>query len=196
MLVNDDFGLSLFAAEVRLHKIDFGLHRCQVLLRATLQDEAFSQFCQIGNAGDVEEDVLGQHRRESRKNLFCRPALALEVDNVRLHEHGAAVTKDRHLVRRKSDIGVFLDFYAERLGGRLQEVSVARRTLRVQLKVLYAAVFEDDELDVLTADVDDAVRIVVKAHRRLRMRDGFHERHISVQRFLQNILRVAGCSHA
>ena len=40
------------------------------------------------------------------------------------------------------------------------------------------------------------MRIIVEAHRRLRVRDGFDERHISVQSFLQDILGITGCADA
>src|ERR1700736_1764953 len=97
--MDDHFSLSLFAAEMRFHEIDFGFHGSKVFLCAALEDETFAQLCQIGNAGDIEEDVLRQHSREAGKDFSCGPALPLEVDDVRLHEHRATITEDRHLIR-------------------------------------------------------------------------------------------------
>ena len=88
------------------------------------------------------------------------------------------------------------DLVAQRLGRALQEVSVAGRALRVQLEILNPPVFQDDELDVLAAHVDDNVRLLIELHRRLGVRDGFHQRHIGLQHVLQNVLGVAGRAHA
>src|SRR5262249_5108748 len=134
----------LVAAEVRLHEIDFGLHRRKVLLRAALQDESLAQLCQIGNAGYVQEDVLGQNCRESSQNFLSRPTLALEVDDVRLHEDRAAIPKDGHLISRKGDVGVFVNLDSERFRGRLQEIAVAGGTLRIEFEIFYTPVFQDD----------------------------------------------------
>ena len=81
---------------------------------------------------------------------------------------------------------------AEAFGGGLQEISIARGALRVQLEVLHAAVVQDDDLDVLPADVDDHVRIFVELQRRLGVRDGFHQRDVGVENVFQNVFRVAG----
>ena len=74
----------------------------------------------------------------------------------------------------------------------MQEVAVAGGTLRVQLEVFYSAVFQDDELDVLTADVDDDVWVVVELQGRFRMRDSLNQRDIGVQNIFENVFRIAG----
>ena len=196
MLVHDDFGTVIDAVEVRANEVDFRLHRRQVLLRSALQDEARAQLGQVRNRRDVQEDVLRQHRRQSGENLFAAPALALEVDDVGLHEHRAAVAEDRHGVGGERDVRVLLDLVAQRFGGALQEVSVARRALRVQLEVFDATVFQDDELDVLPADVDDDVRILVELHRRLGVRDGLDQRDVGLEHVFQHVLGIAGGADA
>ena len=150
----------------------------------------------FGNAGDVEKDILRQHIGEPGKDLLRPPALALEVHDVGLHEDRAAISEGGHGLGGEGDIGEFLHLHAEAFGSRLQEVSVAGRALRVQLEVLNAAVFEDDELDVLAADIDDDVRIVVELQRGLSMRDRFHQRHVCVQHIFEDVFGVAGRSHA
>src|SRR5207237_5941059 len=101
-------GFCLVAAEVGFHEVDFGLYRRQVFLRSALQDETLPQLGQIGDAGYIQEYVFRQHSRQASENLFSCPALALEVDDIGLHEYSAAVTKNWHLVGGKCDIGVLL----------------------------------------------------------------------------------------
>ena len=108
VLVDDDLGFRLIAAEVRFHEVDFSFHRREILLRAALQDEALAELCQIGNAGNVQKDVLRQHRCEAGEDLLGRPSLPLEVDDVRLHEDSAAVAEDRHLVGGECNIRVLV----------------------------------------------------------------------------------------
>ena len=96
----------------------------------------------------------------------------------------------------KSEVGKLLHLQPESFGGRLQEVAVARGALRVQLEILHAAVFEDDQLDVLAAHVHDHVRIVVELQRGFGVRDGFDQPDVGLQHILQNVLRVAGGRHA
>ena len=139
----------------------------------------------FGNAGDVEKDVLRQHSSEAGENLLRPPALTLEIHDVRLHEDRAAVAENGHGLGGEGEIGEFFHLHAEAFGGRLQEVSVARGALRVQLEIFHAAVFEDDELDVLPADVDDDVRILVKLQRRFGVRDGFDQRHVGIETSLR-----------
>ena len=92
----------------------------------------------------------------------------------------------------KGQIGELFDLQAEPFRGGLQEVAVARRALRVQLEILYAAVFQDNELDVLAADVDDDVRIVVKLERGFGVGDRFDQADIGFQNILENVFGVAG----
>ena len=185
VFVNDDFRLVPDAVEVRVNEVDFRLHRRQVLLRAALQDEARTQLGEVRNSGDVEEDVLRQNVRQSGEDLFAAPALPLEVHDVGLHEHRAAVAEDRHGVGRERDVGVLVHLVAERFRRALQEVAVAGRALRVQLEVFDAPVFQDDQLDVLAADVHDDVRVLVELHGRFGVGHGFHQRHIGLEHVLQ-----------
>ena len=74
----------------------------------------------------------------------------------------------------------------------MQEISIARRALRVELEIFYAAVVQDDDLDVLAAHIDDHVRIFVELQRRFGVRDGFHQRDVGIQNIFQNVFRVAG----
>jgi len=180
MLVNDDFGLLACRAETAADEIHFRLHDSQIVLRAALQHEARAQRRQVRDARNVEEDILGQHGGETGENFLRLPALALEVHDVRLHEHRASVAKHRHGLRVKSEVRKILYLQPESLGGRLQKVPVARGALRVQLEILHAAVFQDDELDVLAAHVDNHVRVVVKLQGGLGVGDRFHKAHVSL----------------
>ncbi len=90
----------------------------------------------------------------------------------------------------------FFHLHAEAFRGRLQEVAISRGALRVQLEIFHAAVFQNDELDVLAADIDDDVRIVVELERRFRVRDCFHQRDVGVQNILENVLRIPGGANA
>ena len=180
------------AVEVRVNEVDFRLDRSEVLLRPALQDEARSQLREIRNSGDIEENVLGQNIRQSGEDLFAAPTLPLEVHDVGLHEHRAAVAEDRHGVGRESDIGVVLHFVTERLGGALQEVAVSGRALGVELEVLDATVLQHDQLNVLAADIHDDVGILVELHGRFGVRHGFHQRDIGLEHVFQDVLGVSG----
>ena len=68
-----------------------------------------------------------------------------------------------------------INVQSKTLRSGLQEVAVARGTLRVELEVFYTAVLQDDELDVLAADIDDHVRVVVKFQRGFGVRHGFDQ---------------------
>src|SRR5215472_13118929 len=164
MFVDNDFRLAAGGVEVGMNKVDFSLHRRQVLLRVSLKHKAISELGQVGNAGDIQKDILGQYRGQARQDLFGLPALALEVYDVRLHEHGAAVAEHLHGLRGKGDVGVIINGNAQRFRGGLQEIAVAGRALRVELEVFDAAIFQDDQFDVLAADVHDDVGIVIEAH--------------------------------
>ena len=78
----------------------------------------------------------------------------------------------------------------------MQEVAVARRALRVQLEILDAAVLQDDDLDVLAADVADHVDVVVEMQAGFGVGHGFDERGIGADHVLQNVFGVAGGAHA
>ena len=49
------------------------------------------------------------------------------------------------------------------------------------LKSFTRPFLQDDQLDVLAADVDDHVRVVVELHGRFGVRDGFDERRVGLQ---------------
>src|SRR5262249_32079331 len=164
MLVDNDFRLAAGGVEVGMNKVHFSLHRRQVLLRPSLKHKTASELGQVGNAGNVQKNILGQYRGQPRQDLFGLPALALEVYDVRLHEHGAAVAENGHGLRGEGDVGVLVHANPQRLRGGLQEIAVAGRALRVELEVLDASIFQDDELDVLPADVHDHVWVLIEAH--------------------------------
>src|SRR5262249_62248438 len=105
MFVDNDFRLGAGGVEVGVNKVDFSLDRRQVLLRPSLKHKTISQLGQVGNAGNIQKDILGQYRGQAGKDLFRLPALALEVHDVRLHEHGAAVAEHRHGLRGEGDVG-------------------------------------------------------------------------------------------
>src|SRR6185369_2486350 len=111
----------------------------------------------------------------------------LEIDDVGLHEHRAAVAEHGHGRSREGQVGIFFHFQAEAFGGRLQEIAVAGRTLGVQLEILYTAVLQHNELDVLAADVHDDVRVIVELHGGFGVGHGLNQRYISVQDVLENI---------
>ena len=184
VLVHDDFWLRASGAKAVADEIDLGLYDREIVLRSALQYESRTKRREIGNAGDVEEHILRQHRGQSGENLLRAPTLALKVDDIGLHEHRAAVAEHRHGLRREGEIGILRHVKAEALGGRLQEISIARRALRVQLEVLHAAVVQDDDLDVLPANVDDHVRIFVELQRRLGMSDGLNQCNVGVAKRL------------
>ena len=113
VLVHDDFRLLAGGAEAVADEIHFRFHDGKIVLRSALQDEARAERREIRNAGDVEENILRQHGSKSGENFFRPPALALEVHDVRLHEHRAAIAEYRHGLRGEGQIGVLL-----RLSGR------------------------------------------------------------------------------
>ena len=191
MLVHDDLGFMVNAVEVRTDKVDLGLHRSQVFLCSSLQDETRSEFCKVGDSGDIEKNVFRQDVCQPGEYLFAAPALPLEIDNVGLHEHRAAVAEDRHGVGGESDIGVLLHLVTERLGGTLQKVAVSGRALGVEFEVLDATVLQHDQLNVLAADIHDDVGILVELHGRFSVRHSFHQRDIGLEHVFQDVLGVS-----
>ena len=139
---------------------------------------------------------LGSTLHRPGHDLFRLPSLALEIHDVALHEHRAAVAERREALGAEGRVGVLLHRHVEALRGGLQEVAVARRALRVQLEILHAAVLEDDDLDVLAAHVADDVHVVVEVQAGFGVRHGFHQRGIGAHHVLQNVLGVAGGADA
>src|SRR5438270_1153248 len=165
VFVHYDLRLFAIGSETGLDEINLGFDHGQVVLCAALEDEAAAERGQIRNTGYVEEDVLREHIGETCQNLFGPPALALEVDDVGLHEDRASIAKGRHGFGGEGDVGKLFHLHAKALCCRLQEVAVAGGTLRVQLEVFYATVFQDNELNVLAPDIDDDMGIVVELQR-------------------------------
>ena len=93
VLVNDHLGRDVLALEARLDEIHLRLHRRQVVLRAALQQERVPIAEQVRDLRNVQPDVLRQHVAQAGHDLFRLPSLALEVHDVRLHEHRAAVAE-------------------------------------------------------------------------------------------------------
>ena len=79
---------------------------------------------------------------------------------------------------------------AEPFGSGLQEIAIAGGALGIQFEILDASVLENDQLDVLPADIDDDMRIVVVLECRLRMRHGFHQCDVGFQDISQDVLGV------
>src|SRR5208283_1746418 len=131
MLMHNNLRLLSGGAETIADEIDLGLDHGEVILRSTLQDEARAQGREIRDAGDVQENILRQHRCEPGENLLGPPALPLEVHNVRLHEHRAAIAENRHGLRRERQISVLSYVQPESLRGGLQKISIAGGALCV-----------------------------------------------------------------
>ncbi len=66
------------------------------------EEQSASQGCDVGDAGNVLEDVLGKNRGQTRQDLFRFPTLTLKIDNVRLKEDGTAIAKLGHSPARKA----------------------------------------------------------------------------------------------
>src|SRR5580658_230042 len=191
MFMHDDFGLLAGGAEAVANEVDLRFHHGKVMLRSSLQNEARTEGREIRNAGDIKENILRQHSSKARKNLLCPPALALKIDDIRLHEHRAAVAEHRHRLRRESQIRILLYIQAEALRRGLQKISVPRRALRIELKIFHPAVMQNDDLDVLSADIDNHMRIFVELQSRFRMRDRLNQSHVGLENILQNVFRIS-----
>ena len=159
VLVHDDLGLPAGGAEAVADEIHFRLHDCEVILRSSLQHKARAEGRENGNAGNVEKYSLRRHGRESGENFFRAPTLALKIDNIGLHEYCAAISEHRHGFCRKSEVRVLRYIQAEAFHRQLQKISVAGGALRVELEIFHATVVQNDDLDVLAADIDNHVRI-------------------------------------
>ncbi len=181
---------------MRPDEVHFGLHHGEVVLRSSLQHEGRTQPRKVRYLGDVEPDVLGQHGRESRQDLRRSPPAPLEIDDVRLEEHGAAVTEVRHRVRGERHISIVVHLHAKRPRGALQEIAVPRRALCVEPEVLDLSVLQDDDLDVLATHVADDVGVRVEVEGRPGVRDGFHDCHVGAEHVPEDVLRIAGDAEA
>src|SRR5215471_7395334 len=196
VLVDDHVGGDVLALETGLDEIDLGFDGGQVVLRAALQQEAAADGAEVGYLRHVQPDILGQHVAQAGHDLFGLPALALEVDDVALHEHGAAVSEAGEAIGAERDVGVLLDGDVEALRGGLQEVAVARAALRVELEILHPAVLENDDFDVLAADVADDIDVLVEVQTGLGVGHGLDERGIGADDVFQNVLGVTGGADA
>src|SRR5262249_44264301 len=98
----------------------------------------------------------------------------------------------RHGGITKGDPGVILNLHPETFGGRLKKISVPCRTLRVELEIFDLPVLENDELDVLTTDIDDHVDIVVELKSRFGVSHGLYKSDIGGEHILEDILGIAG----
>ena len=92
-----------------MDKVYFRFHHCHIVLRATLQYETSSQRREVGDAGYVKEHILGKHCGQACENFLRPPALTLEIHDVRLHEHGAAISENRHRLCGESEIGILFN---------------------------------------------------------------------------------------
>src|SRR5207253_3109899 len=162
VLVHDDFRLLSGSTETVADEIHFRFDDSEVILRAALQHEPRTQSCKVGNAGDVEKYILWQHRCQTGEDFLRAPPLALEIHDVRLHEYRAAVAKNRHGLRGKSQVGVLIHIEAEAFRRGLQEIPIPRGALGVELEILHPAVVQDDNFDVLPANIHDHMRIFIE----------------------------------
>src|SRR5208283_128234 len=196
MLVHDDVRLHVLALEARLDEIHLCFHRSEVVLRAALQQETAADGGEVGNLRNVQPDILGQHVAQAGHDLFRLPSLALEIDNVGLHEYGATVTERRESLGAEGRVRIVLDRHVETLRGGLQEVAIAGRTLRVEFEILHTAVLQDDDLDVLAAHVADHVHVVVEMQAGFGVRHRLDQSRIRADHVLENVLGVAGGADA
>ena len=113
-----------------------------------------------------------------------------------MHKDGAAVTENRHSLRRKSEVGELIYAKAETFGGGLKEISVSRGALCIEFEIFYAAVVQNDDLDVLAAHVHNHVRVFVKLQRRFGVRNRLDQRDIGLENIFQDVLGIAGCCDA
>ena len=192
VLVEHDVGLAHLALEVVADEVDLRLDRRQVALRAALQHEPPAEPREVGRLGHVEEHVPGQHGGQAGENLLRLPAVALHVGDLRLQEQHAPLAEHRHLARGERRLGELLDRVAEAARDGLQEVPVAGRAGRVQPEVLHPAAVHHDDLDVLAADVDDDVRVLVDVQRGVGVRHRLDQRGVAGEHVLQDVLGVAG----
>ena len=84
-------------------------------------------------------------------------------------------------MRGKGEVGELIDVQPETFGGGLEEVSISGGALRVELEVFYAAVVEDDDFDILAADVHDHVWVFVEFQGGFRVGYGFHQGDVGLQ---------------
>src|SRR5438445_5150251 len=108
MLVHNNFRLSPRGTKTIAYEVDFRLNNRKIILCSSLQHKTRAQRRKIGNAGDVKKNVLREHSSKAGENFLRLPALALKIDNVRLHENGAAITENRHRLCGKSQIRVLV----------------------------------------------------------------------------------------
>ncbi len=196
MLVNNDVGLGFLALKARLDEIDLGFDGGEVVLGATLEEEAAADGGEIGDLRDVEPNVLGQHVAETSHDLFGLPALTLEVNDVGLHEDRTAVAELREALCAEGPIGVIFNRNIKALGGGLQEVAVAGGTLSVEFEVFDAVVLQDDDLDVLTAYVADDIHAVVEVKTGFGVGDGFDQSRVGSDDVLQDVLGISSGADA
>ena len=172
--------------------VDLCLDRRQIVLRAALQHEPFAQRGHARNLDDVLPHILGQDLRESGEQLLFREALFLEVDPVRVQEHGAAVTELGGQLGREGGLRVGRDRQAELVGHGLEQHAVAGGAGVGEPEVGDVAVLHEQDLDVLPADVADDIDITEIAHRRHHVRDGLDDVHVGQHALLKNIGGVTG----
>ena len=194
--MNQNLRLDARAAETGAQEVHLRLHRGQVILRSPLQDKARSQRGQVGGLGHMKKDIARKHRCQAGQNLLGAPALTLKVDDIRLQEDSAAVAEVRHRLGGKGGFRIALDGNAKALRGGLQEIAIAGRALRIEPEIADAAIAQQDELDVLPADIDDDLRVGKAAQGRFGVGHGFHQGRVGAEHLFENILGVAGCCRA
>lgn len=96
----------------------------------------------------------------------------------------------------KSRIGILLNRNAELIRHRLQEHPVTGGALIGQLEIANVPVLEEENLDILTADIADHIDVAELVNGAHHMRDRLHDINVCPQRFFQHVCGVSRSAEA
>src|SRR5277367_2183331 len=113
--MHGDFRLLAGGTKAVADEIDFGLHHGKIVLGSPLQNKPRTQRGKIGDAGDIQEDVLWKHGGEARQDLLGLPPLSLEVHDIGLHKNSTAVTENGHGLGGKGKVSELINVESETL---------------------------------------------------------------------------------
>jgi len=176
------------AADVLLECREHGV----VVEGAALHDDLLSQAREVRHADDLGEHVLDDAAAQAGHDVVGRLAVLLLGHDARVHEHGAAAAEHRGVRGAERRGGDLARGDVQRAGEAFQEAAATRRACLVHEDVGDDAVMQPDGLHVLAADVEDEARVGHAARRGERVRDGFHDVDVGVQRAVEQQLAVAG----
>jgi len=165
----------------------FTARDCSVCL---LKDKPRAQCGQVWHLGDMQKTFLGSTVANPASIFFRPPPLALKVDDVSLQKHCASIAENRHCIGVEGSLGIVLDGNAQPLGRGLKKVPVAGRALRVQFEVLDAPIAENDELDILAANVHDHMRVLEECMADSVWATVSTQSHVCLQHPLQDVLGI------